>query len=128
MLRRLQPQGLTIVVSTPYMDDAKLCDRIALIKNGRFIGVDTPDNIIAGFGRPLWSAKGKAMFALLGGLRSFPLVDNCYVAGGVHHFTVKDGFTESGLMGFLCDLAHEDVRLAEISPDIDDRYMQLANS
>ena len=65
MLKRLKNQGITILVSTPYMDEARLCDRIALIKEGKFIGIDTPENITAGFNKTLWSVQSNKMFKLL---------------------------------------------------------------
>ena len=46
MLKRLKQQHITIVVSTPYMDEATLCDKIALMQNGKILSIDTPGNII----------------------------------------------------------------------------------
>jgi ABC-type multidrug transport system ATPase subunit len=65
MLRRLKEQEITILVSTPYMDEASLCDRIALINKGEFIGIDTPQNIIAGFTDTLYSIEGDNMYEML---------------------------------------------------------------
>ena len=78
MLKRLKNQGITILVSTPYMDEARLCDRIALIKEGKFIGIDTPENITAGFKKTLWSVQSNKMFKLLTDLRSHPFIDSCF--------------------------------------------------
>jgi len=65
MLGKLQQEGITIVVSTPYMDEANLCDRIALIKGGRFLQIDTPQNIRQGFSAPLWAVRSEKMHRLL---------------------------------------------------------------
>src|SRR5580704_4201976 len=65
MLHRLKMQGITILVSTPYMDEAGLCDRVALIQKGELLSVDTPKNIIGEFGKPLWAIKAKEMFRLM---------------------------------------------------------------
>ena len=81
MLKRLKNQGITILVSTPYMDEARLCDRIALIKEGKFIGIDTPENITAGFNKTLWSVQSNKMFKLLTDLRSHPSIDSCFAFG-----------------------------------------------
>ena len=81
MLGKLQQEGITIVVSTPYMDEANLCDRIALIKGGRFLQIDTPQNIRQGFSAPLWAVRSEKMHRLLDDVRAFPGVDNCYAFG-----------------------------------------------
>ena len=72
MLGKLQQEGITIVVSTPYMDEANLCDRIALIKGGRFLQIDTPQNIRQGFSAPLWAVRSERMHRLLDDVRAFP--------------------------------------------------------
>lgn len=46
MLRGLKAKGISILVSTPYMDEAGLCDRVALIDKGRILGIDTPGAIV----------------------------------------------------------------------------------
>ena len=74
MLRQLKQQGITILVSTPYMDEASLCDRIALILDGRFIGIDTPQHIADNFGEPLWAVGSDNMSKLLRDLRANPHV------------------------------------------------------
>ena len=47
MLKRLQQKGITILVSTPYMDEAALCDRIALIQKGKVLKIDSPQTIMS---------------------------------------------------------------------------------
>jgi ABC-type multidrug transport system ATPase subunit len=81
MLKRLKTQGITILVSTPYMDEAKLCYRIALIKNGRFMKVDTPENIVAQFTEILWSVKSNKMHRLLKDLRNHPEIKTSFSFG-----------------------------------------------
>ena len=101
MLGKLQQEGITIVVSTPYMDEANLCDRIALIKGGRFLQIDTPQNIRQGFSAPLWAVRSEKMHRLLDDVRAFPGVDNCYAFGETHHFTACEGFDADGLRSYL---------------------------
>src|SRR6478609_5601917 len=72
MLKRLKAQGISILVSTPYMDEASLCDRIALIQNGNIMSLDTPKNIIAGFPAKLYAVKSKDIYRLLKNFRSDP--------------------------------------------------------
>ena len=128
MLRRLQQQGITIIVSTPYMDEANLCDRIALIKNGRFMSIATPEEIVRSFDVPLWSIQGKEMFGLLKDIREYKGVGNCYVSGEAHHFTytIDTQLNEEEFRIYLNKKGHNEVRLKRIEATIEDCYMQLA--
>ena len=81
MLTKLRAQGITILASTPYMDEATLCDRIALIQNGEFMRVDTPRNIVAGFPDTLWSVRTGRMHRLLKDLRDLPFVKSSFSFG-----------------------------------------------
>src|SRR5689334_1654583 len=64
LLRNLQKQNITIVVSTPYMDEASLCDRVALIQDGRILKIDSPTGITRKFERTLWAFKADEMYRL----------------------------------------------------------------
>lgn len=126
MLGKLQQEGITIVVSTPYMDEANLCDRIALIKGGRFLQIDTPQNIRQGFSAPLWAVRSEKMHRLLDDVRAFPGVDNCYAFGETHHFTACEGFDADGLRSYLEGLGHTAVCLQPAKATIEACYMLLA--
>ncbi|HIW98262.1 MAG TPA: ABC transporter ATP-binding protein [Candidatus Tidjanibacter gallistercoris] len=126
MLGKLQQEGITIVVSTPYMDEANLCDRIALIKGGRFLEIDTPQNIRESFSVPLWAVRSDRMHRLLDDVRAFPGVDNCYAFGETHHFTSDAAFDAAKLCDYLHGLGHGDVALCPASATIEDCYMLLA--
>src|SRR5213079_3679686 len=69
MLKRLKQQGITILVSTPYMDEATLCDRIALIQSGSILSIDTPENIVKAYPGELYAVKAKDMYKLAHDLR-----------------------------------------------------------
>ena len=128
MLRGLQQQGITIVVSTPYMDEACQCDRIALIKDGRFMTIDSPDNIRRGFSVLLWALRSDSMHTLLRDARRFPMVEQCYAFGDTHHMTVLDGFDPEAFTAYLAAEGHTAVNLMPITPTIEDCYMQLAQN
>ena len=64
MLKRLKAERITIVVSTPYMDEATLCDRIALIQNGKILSIDTPDKIVESYPDELYAIKADNMYRL----------------------------------------------------------------
>ena len=126
MLKKLQRDGITIIVSTPYMDEANMCDRIALIKGGKFIGIETPENIRRSFSVPLWTVRSGQMHRLLNDVRAFSGVKNCYAFGETHHFTTGEGFDRDKLWSYLEGLGHTSLWLEPAEATIEDCYMQLA--
>jgi ABC-2 type transport system ATP-binding protein len=131
MLQRLKQQQITILVSTPYMDEATLCDRIALIQTGRLLSIDTPVGIIHRFGEQLYGLSGQHMQVLLQDLRAYPAVSSCYTFGETHHLTFAP--TSAGPEKHLADLrqylaakGHTDaLRLEPLQPTIEDCFMKL---
>ncbi|MTI31619.1 ABC transporter ATP-binding protein [Xanthovirga aplysinae] len=135
MLKKLKKQGIAILVSTPYMDEASLCDRIALIQHGIFLKTETPQKIIAQFENILWSVHSKQMFQLLKDLRSNPHVLSCYAFGDTHHITVEKkkaapheaAITIAELEAFLKEKGHLDIKIDPIQAGIEDSFLELAN-
>lgn len=126
MLDRLKEQGITILVSTPYMDEAVRCDRIALMYSGHVLSVDTPDAIRKQFPFYLWSVQSRDMYRLLGDLREYPGVVSCYAFGDAHHLTVRDRTLDTrALDAWLQAKGHADIRILPIEPSIEDCFMQL---
>ena len=129
MLRNLRKQGITILVSTPYMDEATLCDRIALIQNGEFMKIEPPQNIINNFPETLWAVKAEHMSALLSDLRNCIGVKSCFAFGEVHHITVDTEILSlESLITFLQKKGHTGIHVNPINPTIEDCYMQLSSS
>lgn len=126
MLRRLKEQGITVLVSTPYMDEATLCDRIGLIRDGRLIAIDTPANIVAGFTDTLWAVSASRMSRLLHDLREYSSVKSCFAFGDVHHVTVEPELSPDVLRSYLEGKGHSEITIRPIRADIEDCYMQLA--
>ena len=91
MLKGLKKQGITILVSTPYMDEAGLCDRVALIQNGKILSINTPQGIVESFSKPLWAVKSTRMLSLLNELLQKDFVEDVYPFGEFHHVVMKDG-------------------------------------
>src|ERR1019366_3440646 len=89
MLHRLKAQGITILVSTAYMDEAGLCDRVALIQKGEILSINTPKGITRQFGKPLWSVKANEMFRLMNAIKEDIDVESCYPFGQYHHVVFK---------------------------------------
>jgi ABC-2 type transport system ATP-binding protein len=126
MLKNLKTKGITILVSTPYMDEAALCDRIALIREGRFLITDTPENIIKKYSKTLWSVSGEKMSKLLTDLRQHPVVTKCYAFGDCHHVTIDSGqLTMDSLKKWLEEKDHSGVEIRPIEPGIEDCFMDL---
>jgi ABC-type multidrug transport system ATPase subunit len=126
MLGRLKEQGITIIVSTPYMDEAARCDRIALIQKGRFISVDSPGEIVAAYNRPLWALRSSHMSRLLKDIRDIEGIRSCFAFGDTHHVTPRGGaLSLEELKGLLEKKGHSDIAITTISPGIEDCFMDL---
>lgn len=125
MLVRLRAQGIAILVSTPYMDEAVLCDRIGLISAGSFLTMDTPANIIESFDEELWSVGSDAMPRLLKDLRANPAVKSCFAFGSVHHITFNSAVSMEELKSYLEHLGHTNIAIKTEKPTIEDCYMKL---
>jgi ABC-2 type transport system ATP-binding protein len=126
MLKSLQKKGITILVSTPYMDEAELCDRIALIQNGAILGIDVPAGILGQYPHDLYAVKGPRMFHLLRDLRAFHASRSCYAFGENHHLTLVDeSLGASDIKEFLAERGHKDVLVERIPPTIEDCFMAL---
>lgn len=129
MLQKLKLQGITILVSTPYMDEASLCDRIALIQNGQFLKTDMPDNIVKQYGKKLWAVRSANMSKLLRDLRNLPQIESCYAFGDSHHINLRDiNISIEGLKTLLEGASHKDVEISEILPSVEDCFMDLSSN
>lgn len=132
MLKKLKQQGITIVVSTPYMDEASLCDRIALIQDGIFLKINTPQLIIDQYENILWSVHSHDMSRLLHDLRAHPDIKTCFAFGDTHHITLsKNSEGQSRLemnvlKNQLQELGHEELAIQAIEANIEDCFMELA--
>lgn len=127
MLKRLKKQGISIMVSTPYMDEASLCDRIALIQDGKFLKTDTPKNIVKDFGSELWSVKSDNMSKLLKDLRANKDVETCFAFGDAHHVTHKHEFLkEEELRAYLKQMEHTHIQISQIQANVEDCFMRLS--
>jgi len=126
MLDKLKQQHITIVVSTPYMDEAKLCDRIALMQNGKIMSVDTPGEIINSFPKPLFAAKAKNIYKLLQDFRSDPETESCYAFGEYVHLTLKSDNSPQAKIKQIAERHQtEDFEVKKIEPTIEDSFIRL---
>lgn len=123
MLSQLKTQGITILVSTPYMDEASRCDRIALCNEGHILGVNTPQNFVHDFNEMLYGIRAKDMFRLLQRARSIEGVAACYPFGEYHHLIANDNFNPSIFTSQLSDL--EGLEICSQEPSIEDVFIKL---
>jgi ABC-2 type transport system ATP-binding protein len=126
MLSSIKKQGITILVSTPYMDEAVRCDRIALIQDGIILQTDTPTGITAGFEKPLYSVRTADLYGALNDLKKGEKAYSAYLFGGQSIHLIPSSETGSDqLHGFLKDAGHTQIEIAPIGPGVEDCFMQL---
>ncbi len=125
MLMKLKAHGITIVVSTPYMDEAKRCDRIALIQTGRFLQIDTPERIVSGFPDTRWAVSAEPMRRLLDDLRAFPHTSSSYSFGKNYHVTLKDPVPTDELAAFLSRRNYSGIEITPIRPSVEDCFIRM---
>src|ERR1035437_669449 len=123
MLKRLKQQGITILVSTSYMDEATLCDRIGLILNGKVLSIATPENTIKAYPEKLYAIKSTAMYNLLKDLRSFSGTINCYTFGEYLHLSVT--CSEEDVKKYLNGKGYSDFILKSTTPTVEDCFIRL---
>ncbi len=130
LLHELRAQGLTIVVSTPYMDEAARCDRVALVQQGRILAIDGPAAIGGRFPRPLFAVRASRRADLLAALRRYPHLGSALPFGEDVHFSdAREGLPvpvlEAELRAYLSTEAFSDARVASIAPGIEDAFIDL---
>ena len=128
MLRSLKKQGITILVSTPYMDEAGLCDRVALIQNGAILSVDSPEGVIASFQHPLLAVKDTNMLRLLNDLKHFEGTIDAYPFGEYHHVVLKNGYPAETVTAWLQQNNYHQPEVKMIRADIEDCFIALMKS
>jgi ABC-type multidrug transport system ATPase subunit len=124
MLQKLKQQNITIVASTPYMDEAMKCDRVALMQEGQLMLVDQPRKIRDSFSRKLFSVKAAEKFQLITALRNYPGTLTAYPFGDSVHLTMKTD-SEKDLLKHLNSMGIPDASVDEIEASIEDRFLEL---
>ena len=125
MLKRLQKRGITILVSTPYMDEASLCDRIALIQNGKIMQIDTPDQIRSSYNKQLYAVRSKDFFNLLKDLRSAPFAERVEPFGEYLHLTSKTNIDPELIHELLLETGHSEIEIKSTEATIEDVFLDL---
>jgi ABC-type multidrug transport system ATPase subunit len=125
MLQKRRDEGITIVVSTPYMDEAALCDRVALIQKGKVMSTDTPQNIVENFGKPVFSVKAANSSILPGLLSAFEGTSSQNRFGDNFHWIPAEGFDEKDLRQYFEKAGINNCEIERISPGIEDCFIEL---
>jgi ABC-2 type transport system ATP-binding protein len=125
MLRKLRQHDITIIVSTPYMDEAMKCDRVALIQQGRILSINQPDKIKEEFSRKLFSVKAPEKYKLINALRSYPETISAYPFGDSVHVTFRSNAFDNSLYEHLSRLGITHVVINETKAGIEDRFLEL---
>ena len=130
MLQRLKLQGITMVVATPYMDEAALCDRIALIQNGKILSIETPENISNAYPDLLFEVKAGRTANVLRALENFDQKKNVYAYGEFVHLTMdeKETFNPSVIEEYLQKEGFENVEINPIKASIEDSFIRLLSN
>ena len=133
LLARFKASGLTILVSTPYMDEATRCDRIALMQKGKLLAIDTPGAITRAFDRPLLALKADDRYRALLALREYPHTFSVFPFGEVLHYTDQRKGLPVGTLGgelgrFLASRGIGGVSTQQIPATIEDSFMAYMGS
>lgn len=129
MLRRLRNDGITILVSTSYMDEASMCDKIALIQNGKTLGVDTPQGLIQKYPYSLYGIRYHNVYELLEFFRSQEFTQSAYLFGQEIHLSVAHGMTSfKEIEKRISSSGMTQVEIKEITPSVEDSFMWLMGS
>lgn len=129
ILAGLKASGMTIVVSTPYMDEATLCDRVSLIQGGEILTSGTPVQITEAFPAALFSVRTRhSMYSLVEVLRQMPEISSAFLFGQAIHVVSKDmTLTSEMLQAMLNQSQYEEIGVSKITPTIEDCFMYLTD-
>lgn len=126
MLKRLKEGGITILVSTPYMDEASLCDRVALMQAGRIMKISTPHEVVTSYPLSLLSVRAGDIHRLLKELGDYPGTHSVFAFGQTVHLAFASGTVKTDeLTTFLHENRHAEVEILQIEPNIEDCFMEL---
>ena len=130
MLRRLKKKGITMVVATPYMDEAALCDQIALIQHGKILSIDSPENISSTFPDLLFEVKAGRTSAVLRALENYSQKKNVYAYGEFVHLTIdpNENFSSSAVQEYLKSAGFSNIEINPVKASIEDSFIRLLSN
>lgn len=126
MLKRLKKEGITILVSTPYMDEASLCDRVLLIQKGKSLSINTPAEIILEYEKTLFCIKSENIYELQKLLCEYEFMDSVYPFGDCLHYTDRrENADADTIKHYIAGIFNKEITISKIIPDIEDCFMEL---
>jgi ABC-type multidrug transport system ATPase subunit len=126
MLGRLKQEDITIIVATPYMDEANSCDRVALMQKGRMLQVDSPDQIARSFDKDLFAVRSPRKYQALKALKSYQKLASVHPFGDSIHVAAKsDSVNVEQIVRFLRSRGIQVEHISPVDPSIEDRFMDL---
>ncbi len=126
MLSRIREEGITVIVSTPYMDEAQLCDRVGLLQNGELLTINTPEGIIQAYPKDILSIQSDNLYNVLMDLRDYPLAHSSLLFGHEVHYTEKgENIDQHQLKEYLNKKGHYNVEMNLLKPGIEDSFLEL---
>ncbi|MCF8296101.1 MAG: ABC transporter ATP-binding protein [Saprospiraceae bacterium] len=129
MLKKLKENDITIIVSTPYMDEASLCDRVALIQNGEILSIDTPENIVNEYEKELFEIRSDNLYKLIKDLREFENTESVFPFGQFLHYTDKNETSDLNLiLKYLENKGHTNIIINKTKANIEDCFMKLMST
>lgn len=128
LLKGLKSKGITIVVSTPYMDEAEMCDRVALIQDGTILSIDTPQQIVKTHQQELYSISSDNIYKLLTDLKNITNTKNVFAFGHSVHYSSYNKVNLAQLKKYLKSLNHSNVQIKTITPNIEDVFIDLVQN
>ena len=127
MLKRLKERGITIFVSTPYMDEASQCDRIALIQNGNIFAIQSPSDLVNTYPHILYGIKSRNMYQLLLDLEGYQGTLRSYAFGEYHHLVLNEA-DHKNIESYLSLTGHQDLEIKRVHPTIEDCFLEFMNT
>ena len=125
MLKRIQKENITIMVSTPYMDEASLCDHVALIQNGKIMQSGTPMEIKSGYPKKLYALRTQNIYALQKTLEGFDELHSIHLFGDALHISTEQNFNQTKLISYAHSNGFADIELTPIEAGIEDCFLEL---
>lgn len=125
MLSKLKQYNITILVSTPYMDEANLCDRVALIQEGKVLAVDAPNNITKNYGQTIFKVKTSETYRLLKTLKTWQHTKSVFPFGQNLHLTVESEIEGNQIKNFLDQNQFSEIQIEKSFSNIEDVFIDL---
>jgi ABC-2 type transport system ATP-binding protein len=123
LLHELRDTGMTIIVSTPYMDEAGICDEIALMHKGKILIIDQPENIVKNYDGLLFAISGHDLYQLTRDLRNYRYGTGAYLFGQSIHFSTGEDIQEKTLVEYLEKNGNKNIAIRQIQPSIEDCFI-----